>query len=150
MCVCVCIGPNSLPQPPNDSLHCHTKSCNFTFFHRVQMGVYCKSSRLNSFVTKETWVENAAPRRPPGTQSLTSQSLPLTEQWRNKWRRPTMSLVNSYVRVKMAEAEETIKRISFCCEDCCTAQSQNLWVAKFTLASFYQTNRQRKDFIFFQ
>lgn len=62
----------------------------YLHLYKVQMGMYCKSSRLNSFVTRETSVQilltavhrDAEPR-------FTIQ--PLTEVWRNRWRLPTVS-----------------------------------------------------------
>lgn len=69
--------------------HCQAKSCNFTFY-KVQMGMYCKSSRLNSFVTKGASVEilfSAVHRDPDPYFTI----LPLTEVWRNRWRLPPMS-----------------------------------------------------------
>ena len=53
--------------------------------------MYCKSSRLNSFVTKETSVRDPALGRPEGHGSFARTVLPSTELRRNGWRRPAMS-----------------------------------------------------------
>lgn len=73
---------------PSDSLLSSQLLC--LHLYKVQMGMYYKSSRLNSFVTKETSVEILL----PGVQRDTEPHLtilPLTEVWRNRWRLPTMS-----------------------------------------------------------
>lgn len=58
--------------------------------HKVQMGMYYKSSRLNSFVTKETSVEGLHQGVHRDTEPFFT-NLPLTVQWRYRWRLPTMS-----------------------------------------------------------
>lgn len=52
--------------------------------------MYCKSSRLNSFVTKETSVQILPPAVRRDTEPLLA-ILPLTEGWRNGRRRQTVS-----------------------------------------------------------
>lgn len=62
----------------------------YPHLYKVQMGMYCKSSRLNSFVTKETSVEILLSAVHGDTEPYFT-ILPLTGVWRNRWRRPTMS-----------------------------------------------------------
>lgn len=73
---------------PSDSLLSSQLLC--LHLYKVQMGMYYKSSRLNSFVTKETSVEILLPVVQRDTE-LYFTILPLTEVWRNRWRLPTMS-----------------------------------------------------------
>lgn len=77
-----------ITKAPGDSL----LSSQILYFHlcKVQMGMYCKSSRLNSFVTKETSVEILLQAAHRDTEPYFT-ILPLTELLRNRWRRPTMS-----------------------------------------------------------
>lgn len=62
----------------------------YLHLYKVQMGMYCKSSRLNSFVTKETSVEILLRAVHRDTEPYFA-ILPLTEVRRNRWGLPTMS-----------------------------------------------------------
>lgn len=75
-------GPQRAPPLSGQILYPH--------LYKVQMGMYCKSSRLNSFVTKETSVEILPPAVRRDTEPLPA-ILPLTEGWRNGQRRQTVS-----------------------------------------------------------
>lgn len=75
-------GPQRAPLLSGQILYPH--------LYKVQMGMYCKSSRLNSFVTKETSVEILPPAVRRDTEPLLA-ILPLTEGWRNGRRRQTVS-----------------------------------------------------------
>lgn len=67
-------GPQRAPLLSGQILYPH--------LYKVQMGMYCKSSRLNSFVTKETSVEILPPAVRRDTEPLLAILL-LTEGWRN-------------------------------------------------------------------
>lgn len=68
-------GPQRAPLLSGQILYPH--------LYKVQMGMYCKSSGLNSFVTKETSVEILPPAVRRDTEPLLAILL-LTEGWSNR------------------------------------------------------------------
>lgn len=74
------------PPPPSDSL---SGQILYLPLYKVQMGMYCKSRRLNSFVTKETSVEIVLPAVRREAEPYVT-ILPSMEVERNGWRRQAM------------------------------------------------------------